>query len=201
MWELAHGSPQLQTLNFNSLLIPNKLILAEKIPSSICLSCQQKHCKQSRHLGFLKKILKTFHLKPADTFLYLDTNSKQVWMQTPLPLKLRHNSAYTPGKGSLNISLSSAFSSAIICFIFQFPYFTASQVALVVKNSPAKAGDIGDMGLISGLGGSQESLAANSTILAWRSRWTEEPSGLESKALPRVGHDCNDLAYISCFTL
>ena len=33
----------------------------------------------------------------------------------------------------------------------------------MVKNSPAKAGDIGDMGLISGLGGSQESLAANST--------------------------------------
>ena len=107
MWELAHGLPQLQTLNFNSLLIPNKLILAEKIPSSTFLSCQQKHCKQSRHLGlffflfwffffFFFLILKTFHLKPADTFLYLDANYKQVRMQTPLPLKLRHKAAHTP---------------------------------------------------------------------------------------------------------
>ena len=45
---------------------------------------------------FFFLILKTFHLKPADTFLYLDANYKQVRMQTPLPLKLRHKAAHTP---------------------------------------------------------------------------------------------------------
>ena len=40
--------------------------------------------------------------------------------------------------------------------------------ALVVKNSPASAGDVRDTG---------------SSILAWRIPWTEEPGGLQ---VPRV---------------
>ena len=44
----------------------------------------------------------------------------------------------------------------------------ASQVALVVKNPPASAADIRDMGLISGLGRSlEEGMATHSSILAW----------------------------------
>ena len=40
-----------------------------------------------------------------------------------------------------------------ISFIYLFePHCMASQVALVVKNPPAKAGDVKGMGLISGLG-------------------------------------------------
>ena len=31
--------------------------------------------------------------------------------------------------------------------------------------------------------------ATHSSILAWRILWTEEPSGLQSTALQRVGHD------------
>ena len=32
-------------------------------------------------------------------------------------------------------------------------------------------------------------MAAHSSILAWRSLWTEEPDGLQSMGSQRVGHD------------
>ena len=32
-------------------------------------------------------------------------------------------------------------------------------------------------------------MAAHSSILAWEIPWTEEPSGLQSMGLQRVGHD------------
>jgi len=35
----------------------------------------------------------------------------------------------------------------------------------------------------------EKEMAAYSNILAWRIPWTEEPSELQSMALPRVGHD------------
>ena len=56
----------------------------------------------------------------------------------------------------------------------------ASQVVLMVKNSPANAGDIRDTGLIPGL---EEGMATHSSTLAWRVQWTEEPGGLQS-----IGH-------------
>ena len=50
---------------------------------------------------------------------------------------------------------------------------TASQVALVVKNLPASAGDVRDVGSVHGLGRSlQEGMATHSSILAWRIPWT-----------------------------
>ena len=64
----------------------------------------------------------------------------------------------------------------------------ASQV--VVKNPPAKAGDTREEGSIPGSarspGGGQ---ATHSSILAWRIPGTEEPGGLLSITLQRVGHD------------
>ena len=49
----------------------------------------------------------------------------------------------------------------------------------------------GDLGLITGLGRSPEKgMATHSSILAWRIPWTEEPGGLRSTGLQRVGHDC-----------
>ena len=57
-----------------------------------------------------------------------------------------------------------------------------SQVALVVKNLPANAGDI-EMQVWS-LGQEaplEEGTAAYSNILAWRITWTAEPDGLQSK--------------------
>ena len=69
-------------------------------------------------------------------------------------------------------------------------FLGASQVALVVKNSPTNAGDTRDMVLIPGWGRSLEKgMATHSSILTWRIPWTEEPGGLQSIALQRVRHD------------
>ena len=68
---------------------------------------------------------------------------------------------------------------------------SSSQVVLVVKNPPANAGDIRDMGLIPVLGRppQEKRMATHSSILAWRIPWTEEPGGLQSTGSHRVRHD------------
>ena len=35
----------------------------------------------------------------------------------------------------------------------------------------------------------EEGMATHSSILAWRILWTEEPGGLQSMGLQKVGHD------------
>ena len=64
----------------------------------------------------------------------------------------------------------------------------ASNVALVVKNLPANAGDVrGVVGSISGLGRSAG--GGNGNPLQYsclKIPWTEEPDGLQSKGLQRV---------------
>ena len=61
---------------------------------------------------------------------------------------------------------------------------------LVVKNLPANAGDIRDMGSIPGSKRSlAEGITTHSIILAWKIQWTEEPGGLQSTGSKRVGHD------------
>ena len=60
----------------------------------------------------------------------------------------------------------------------------------MVKNPPAKAVDLGDASSVSGLGDPLgEGTATHSSTLAWRIPWTEEPGGLWSVGLQRVGHD------------
>ena len=55
----------------------------------------------------------------------------------------------------------------------------------MVKNLPASAGDVS---LIPGWGRSPGGgMATHSSILAWRIPWTEEPGGLQSMGLQRVG--------------
>ena len=62
----------------------------------------------------------------------------------------------------------------------------------MVKNLPAIAGgDMRDLDFRS-LGREDpldEGMATHSSILAWRIPWTEEPHGLQSTELQRVGHD------------
>ena len=73
-----------------------------------------------------------------------------------------------------------------------------SQVALVVKNPPASAGDARDAGLIPGLGrspGGGYGSTLASSILACRIPWTEEPGRLQSRWSQRVGHNKSDLAH------
>ena len=51
----------------------------------------------------------------------------------------------------------------------------------MVKNPPANAGDMGDLGFISELRRSSVEGNSNpSSILAWKIPWTEEPGGLQS---------------------
>ena len=60
----------------------------------------------------------------------------------------------------------------------------------MVKSPPGNAGDVRDAGLIPGLGRSPGEGNGNPlSILAWRIPWTEEPGGLQSMGLQRVGPD------------
>ena len=60
----------------------------------------------------------------------------------------------------------------------------------MLKNTPANAGDMGDMGLIPRSGRSPgKEMATRSNILAWRIPWTEEPGGLQSMGSQRVGRN------------
>jgi len=65
----------------------------------------------------------------------------------------------------------------------------ALQLALVVKNPTANAGDLRDVGSISGLGRSPGGgMATYYSILAWRITWTEEPCGLWFTGSQKVEH-------------
>ena len=63
--------------------------------------------------------------------------------------------------------------------------------AAVVKNPPATAGDARDATSIPGLGRSPGVRNGNpfSSILAWGIPWAEEPGGLLSMGLQRIGHN------------
>ena len=65
-----------------------------------------------------------------------------------------------------------------------------SQVALVVKNPPAKAGDIRDAGSVPGMERSPGEGDSNSLQHSCLEAptWTEEPGGLHFIGSHRVGH-------------
>ena len=63
-------------------------------------------------------------------------------------------------------------------------------MALEVKNPPTNAGDIKDTGSIPGSEDLlEQGMATQSSILAWRTPCSEEPSGLWSIRPHTVGHD------------
>ena len=63
-------------------------------------------------------------------------------------------------------------------------------MALVLKNLPANAGDLRDLGSIPGMGRSLEKeMVTHSSILAWRTPWREELGGLQSMGSQRVRND------------
>ena len=55
----------------------------------------------------------------------------------------------------------------------------------VVKNPSASAGDILSLGRDDHM---EMEMATYSSILAWKTPWTEEPDGLQSTGSQRVGH-------------
>ena len=60
-------------------------------------------------------------------------------------------------------------------------------MAQMVKNLPEMRETwVGSLGWEDPL---EEGMATYSSILAWRIPWTEEPGGLQSMELQRVGHD------------
>ena len=60
----------------------------------------------------------------------------------------------------------------------------------MIKYLPTNAGDARDMGLSLGWEDPlEEDVATHSCFLAWEILWTEEPGGLQSMGLQRVGHD------------
>ena len=65
--------------------------------------------------------------------------------------------------------------------------FWASLVVQLVENPPAMwetwVQSLGWEDLL------EKGMATHSSILAWRIPWTEEPGGLQSIGLQRVGHD------------
>ena len=64
------------------------------------------------------------------------------------------------------------------------------QIAPVVRNLPANAGDTRDVRSIPGLGRSPGVGNGNLlSILAWRILWTGEPGGLQSRGCQRVRHN------------
>ena len=46
----------------------------------------------------------------------------------------------------------------------------------------------------------EEVLATHSSVLAWRIPWREEPDGLQSIGLQRVGHDWSNLTHTNTHT-
>ena len=64
-----------------------------------------------------------------------------------------------------------------------------SQVAPVVKNLPANAGDRAFVPSLVWEDPLEKEMATHSNILAWRIPWTEEPGGPQSVGLPRAGRD------------
>ena len=56
------------------------------------------------------------------------------------------------------------------------------------KNLPAIAEDTRDVGL-GWEDALEEEMATHCSVLAWRTPWTEEPGGLRSLGLQRLGHD------------
>ena len=72
-------------------------------------------------------------------------------------------------------------------YLFWFDYLWASLVAQMVKNLPGTQET-----WVRSLGWEdprEKAMAVYSSILAWRTPWTEEPGGLQSMGSHRVGHD------------
>ena len=76
----------------------------------------------------------------------------------------------------------------------------ASQVVLVVKNLPANAGDIRDVGLIPGLGRSPGEGNGNPLQYSClENPMEEEAGGLQTMGSQRVRHDRSNLACMHCW--
>ena len=76
------------------------------------------------------------------------------------------------------------YSKVIQLYIYMYLYFPYCSAG---KESTCNAGNLvrflGQEDLL------EKEMATHSGILAWRIPWTEEPGGLQSMGLHRIGHD------------
>ena len=71
--------------------------------------------------------------------------------------------------------------------LWVFKISQASLMAWMMKNLPVlQETEVRSLGQEDPL---EKGMASHSSILAWRTPWTEEPGGLQSTGLQRVGHD------------
>ena len=95
---------------------------------------------------------------------------------------------------TLTLTYMFIWTALVLTFSFILHHFTnhvflkgASLVAQTVKNLPANQDTrIWSLGWEDPL---EKEMTTHSSILAWRIPWTEEPRGLQSRGLQRVGHD------------
>ena len=88
---------------------------------------------------------------------------------------------HTPGLLTWNLRAFGVRGAWLLDILASFGIWRlwASQVAPVVKNPPASAGDTRAEGLIPGSRRSPgEGIATHSSVLAWRIPWTEDAGGL-----------------------
>ena len=81
-------------------------------------------------------------------------------------------------------------------FNFYYAYFWASQVALVVKNLPAHAGDIEiRVQSLDWENTLEEGMEIHSSTLAWRNPWTEESGSYSPQGHKKSQTKCGNLAH------
>ena len=104
---------------------------------------------------------------------------------------------WSPKISQIIVVMLQSFVSVLTSNFSEFMlYLWASQVALVVKNPPANAGNIRDMGSIPGSERSLEKrMATLSIIFARRLSWTEEPGGPQPMRSQRVGHYWSNITF------
>ena len=72
-------------------------------------------------------------------------------------------------------------------FLFELRFSCPSLVAQLIKNLPAvQEMQVRSLGWEDPV---EKEMATHSSILTWKISWTEEPGGLQSTGLQRVGHD------------
>ena len=146
----------------------------------ICISVAKYACAACMH---------TKSLQSCPTFATLWT----VGCQAPLSMGFSRQESWSGLLGEYSQPRDWTHVSYVSRCVY---IYIASQVALVVKNPPANAGDTREEGSIPGSGRSPGGgQATHSRILAWRIPWTEEPGGLQSMGSQRVGHNWSDLAH------
>ena len=108
-----------------------------------------------------------------------------------IPSKESHKNKRSVKKSSCLLDRCWLMIAAMVVFIFKFllrcNWHTLSLVAQLVKNPPVMQET-----RVRSLGGEdhlEKEMATHSSILAWKTPWTEKPGRLQSMGSPRVRHD------------